>query len=311
MNALRLHLEQYLRLRRAMGFQLHDVARQLDRFVCHLKEQGLPHITTAAVAAWISSLPVSPNTKASRFGMIRYFARYVRAADPRHEVPPAQLFPSRRRRQAPYIYSDGEVAQLIHAARQIPWAAGSCAKTFTTLLGLLVVTGMRIGECLALNAPDVDLEEGVLTVVETKFRKSRLIPLHPSTLEQLQRYSRWRNRQFPRPRSPSFLVSSRGTRLWKGNVRITFHRLSRQIGIRHAGVRHGPRLHDFRHTFAVKTLRTWHDAGVDVEQHLPELATYLGHTHVSDTYWYLTGTPELLQVVAARIDRLGEERTAT
>jgi len=290
-----------------MGFQLHDVARQLDKFVSHLDEQGLSHITTAVVVSWISQLPISAATKAGRFGMIRHFAQHLRAIDSQHEVPPAGLFPGRSRRQKPYIYSDDEITRLMHAAQQIPWAAGSCAKTFTTLLGLLVVTGMRIGECLALNDADVDLEEGVIAVVGTKFRKSRLIPLHLSTQEHLRQYKRWRNRQFPKPRSPSFLVSSRGTRLWKGNVRITFHRLSCQIGIRHPGERHGPRLHDFRHTFAVKTLRAWYDAGIDVEQHLPELATYLGHTHVSDTYWYLTGTPELLQVVAARIDHLDKD----
>jgi integrase len=307
MSTMRVHLEQYLTLRRAMGFQLHDVARQLDKFVSHLDEHGLSHITTAVVASWISQLPISPTTKADRFCMIRHFAQHVRAADPQHEVPPAKLFPRQSRRQRPYIYSDDEITRLMHAAQQIPWGAGACAKSFTTLLGLLVVTGMRIGECLALNDPDVDLEEGILTIVGTKFRKSRLIPLHPSTQEQLKQYKRWRNHQFSKPRSPSFLVSSRGTRLWKGNVRITFHRLSRHIGIRRPGARHGPRLHDFRHTFAVNTLRAWYDAGVDVEQHLPQLATYLGHAHVADTYWYLTGTPELLRVVAARVDRLDKE----
>ena len=292
-----------------MGFQLHDVERQLDKFVSHLEQQGLSHITTAAVVSWISYLHVSPVTKTGRFGMVRHFAKYIRATDPQHEVPPTGLFPSRRRRQKPYIYSNDEITRLMHVAQQIPWAAGSCAKTFTTLLGLLAVTGLRIGECLALNDADVDLEEGILTVVVTKFRKSRLIPLHLSTQEQLRLYKRWRNRQFPKPRCPSFLVSSQGTRLWKGNVRNTFHGLSCRIGIRHPGDRHGPRLHDFRHTFAVNTLRAWYDAGTDVEQHLPELATYLGHTHVSDTYWYLTGTPELLRVVAARIDHLDEEAT--
>lgn len=307
MNTLRAHLQQYLILRRAMGFQLLDVARQLDKFVAYLEERGLIQINTAVVTSWIARLPVSPATKAGRFAMIRHFAQYLQADDPQHEVPPAGLFPGRSHRQKPHIYSDDQITRLMHAAQQIPSAAGACAKSMTTVLGLLVVTGMRIGECLAINDADVDLDEGVITIVATKFRKSRLIPLHHTTREQLRQYKRWRDRRFPTRHSPSFLVSSHGTRLWKGNVRITFHRLSRQIGIRRPGDRHGPRLHDFRHTFAVRTLQAWYEAGTGVDQHLPELATYLGHTHVSDTYWYLTGTPELLQVVASQIDRLNEE----
>ena len=310
MNALRSDRERYLRLRRAMGFQLNDVSRQLHKFVSYLDEQGLSHVSTAVAVSWISQLHVSAATKASRFGMVRHFAQYLRAADSRHEVPPAGLFRGRSRRQRPYIYCDDEITRLLQAAQQIPSAGGFRAQTFTTLLGLLVVTGMRLGECLALTDRDVDLEEGMLSIVGTKFRKSRLVPLHPSTRQPLRQYADWRDRLFPAPRCPNFLVSNLGTRLWKGNVRITFHDLSCKAGLRRAGDRHGPRLHALRHTFAVKTLRDWYGAGIDVEQHLPELATYLGHTHVSDTYWYLTGTPELLQLVAARMDRLDEEAPA-
>ena len=309
MKTLGDHLERYLALRRSLGFQLNDVARQLGKLVVYLEQQGQTHISTAGIASWITSLDVSLSTRTGRFGMVRHFAAYLQTIDPGHEVPPRNLFTGCNPRKLPFIYTDEQIQQLLKAALQIPAGDGFRGMTMATLLGLLAVTGMRLGECLALNVDDVDLNNGVLTIVKTKFRKSRLIPIHPSTRQQIHEYAQWRRRRFPNPVSPSFLVSNEGTRLWKGNVRITFRQLLARIGLRQLGESPGPRLHDLRHTFAVRTLSEWYRADRDVETRLPMLATYLGHTHVSGTYWYLTGTPELLQLVAARMDRAveGEE----
>ena len=302
MKRLQKAVADYLTVRRAMGFQLRDVERQLSKFISFLDERSQSHVTIALALTWVEQMAISPATKASRLGMVRHFAQYLSASDPRNEVPPFGLLPKCTSRKQPYIYSDDEIAHLLDVAQQIPYAAGFKAKTFSTLLGLLVVTGMRIGECLALNRDDLNLDEGMLKIVGAKFHKSRLIPLHPSTKVKLHEYNSWRDRIFPKPLTPSFLVSTRGTRLRKGNVRNTFIRLACKIGLRKPSDRHGPRLHDFRHRFAVKTLLNWYRSGVDVEQHIAELATYLGHVHVDSTYWYLTGTPELLRLVANHMD---------
>ncbi|MBM4044268.1 MAG: integrase [Planctomycetes bacterium] len=302
MSTLQNNLQEYLRVRRSLGLKLRDVDMQLSKFVSFLERQGLSHITTEATLSWLEPMSISPSTKASRWGMVRHFAQYVSALDPQNEVPPSGLLPGRYCRKQPYIYSDGEIAQLLHAAQQIPWAGGFKAKTYSTFFGLLIATGMRVGEALSLNDQDVDLEEGILTLNGTKFHKSRLVPVHPSTREKLRQYARCRNQLYPRPKSPSFFVSTRGTRLLMCNVWDMFIRLSCQIGLRKPSDRHGPRLHDFRHRFAVKTLLDWYRTGVDVEQHIAELSTYLGHGHPSCTYWYLSATPELLRRAAMRVD---------
>jgi integrase len=232
--------------------------------------------------------------------MVRQFAQHRSATDPRTEIPPQGLLPHRYRRRAPYIYRDEEIQTLIDAAKELPSSSGLRAWTFSTLFGLIAVTGMRMGEPIALNREDVDLSRGDLFIRGAKFGKSRLVPLHPSTQEVLQEYVRRRAAINPRPKTPSFFLCERGNRLTDGMVRWTFVKISHQIGLRGPGDRRGPRLQDLRHTFAVKTIMRWYRAGLDVEQHLPELSTYLGHAHVADTYWYLSATPELLQLVANR-----------
>jgi integrase len=191
------------------------------------------------------------------------------------------------------------------ASKQLVSATGLRAATYATLFGLLTVTGMRISEALALNRSDVDWIEGVLTIRRTKFGKTRLVPVHATTRRALERYARFRDRIYPKPKAESVLVSECGNRLTQDTVRWTFTRLSRQIGLRGPSDRRGPRLHDFRHRLAVDTLLRWYRTGADVERHLPELSTYLGHTHFSDTYWYLSAVPELLQLAAARLETRG------
>jgi integrase/recombinase XerD len=251
---------------------------------------------------------VQPAEWARRLRLVRGFAQYHSAIDPRTEIPPPQLLPYRPQRHAPYLYSTVEIAQLIQAASHLPSATGLSACTYATVFGLLAVTGMRISELVALDRDDVDLRDGLLTIRHTKFRKSRCLPLHRITQQALCRYVDLRDRVYPIPQSPGFFVSEQGTRLPHGTVRATFVQLSRQIGLRGPRDSHGPRLHDFRHRFAVETLLRWYREGVDVERHLPELSTYLGHVKVSDTYWYLSATPELLDLVTQRLEQAHRRR---
>ena len=306
MKSLSKALQEYLSLRRGLGFKLKEDGRVLAEFLSFLEEKGTSHITTDLAVNWaVMPRNAQPTHWARRLRMARFFAEYVSAADPRTEVPPQKLLPHQYHRKPPYIYTEEQVVSLIEAAGRLPSTISSTrglrAQTYATLFGLLSVTGMRISEALALNREDVDLTEGVLTVRGTKFGKSRLVPVHPSTQCVLQRYARFRDRVYPRPKAPSFLVCEHGTRLGYWGVLRTFVRLSREIGLRGPADSHGPRMHDLRHRFAVSTLVRWYREGVDVEQHIQELSTFLGHVKVSDTYWYLSAVPELMQLVAARL----------
>ena len=304
MSALAQGIRDYLELRQGLGFKLSDTARYLPNFARFLDEQGASYITTPLAIRWATQPATAGQTQwARRLTMVRLFALYWSAHDPRTEVPPAGAIPGRWRRVQPYLYNDDEIRRLIDAARRLGTSTGLRPETYATLFGLLVVTGMRIGEVIALDSDDVDLDKGVLTIRRTKFGKSRLVPVHDSTRAALRRYARCRARIYPRPSTPSFLLGERGRRLTWWTVRWTFIQLSRQIGLRGPTDSHGPRLHDFRHRFAVQALLGWYRAGIDVEQRIPHLSTYLGHTHVTDTYWYLSAVPELMQIVAARLEK--------
>jgi integrase/recombinase XerD len=206
-------------------------------------------------------------------------------------------------RARPYLYSEEEIRQLLKAARTLPSIYSLKPWTYYCLFGLLVVTGIRISEALNLQTKDIDWLEGVLTIHGTKFGKSRLVPLHASTRRVLAAYAKRRDSFLAKRPVSHFFVSSRGKRLDGGDVRRTFYRLSRQIGLRDASASHGPRLHDFRHRFAVETLVRWYHEDEEVERRLPILSTYLGHAHVTDTYWYLTSTPELLGAAGKRMEK--------
>ena len=239
--------------------------------------------------------------------MVRRFARYAHAVDPRHEAPPPGLLCERHRRRQPYLYRDTEIAHLLAAAQALSGTTGLRPLTYATTLGLLSVTGMRTSEVLHLDRDDVDLTHGVVTIRDSKFGKSRHLPLHESTTQALRHYARRRDRLCPNPLTPAFFLAERGTPIitqWA--LRWTFVKLSRQVGLRAPSKSHGigPRLHDMRHRFAVNTLLRWYRDGVDVERHIPRLATWLGHAQVSDTYWYLTATAELMQLAARRLDRI-------
>lgn len=304
MSTLQTALDDYLALRRALGFELRSQGRHLQRFVAFAQAANAAYITTELTLQWATqSTNAQPAQWANRLGMVRRFAQYCSSIDPRNVVPAPDLLPYRLARPTPYIYRDEQIAQLIQAARALPPQAGLRPHTYSTLFALYAVTGMRTQEPLRLDRDDVDLADGVLTVRGTKFGKSRYVPIHPSTVRALRRYAARRDRLCASPQSPGFFLSEQGTRITQWSVRWTFVKLSHQIGLRQCGDSRGPRLLDFRHRLAINTLSRWHRRGVDVEKHLPELSTYLGHLHVSDTYWYLSATPELLGQALRRVER--------
>jgi integrase len=304
MSTLRQAVDEYLALRQAMGFKLHEESRLLPRFIDFLEDHGEAFITTDLAVRWATQCRAAqPAEWARRLRFVRVFARYRNATDSRTQIPPTGLLPYRARRAEPYIYNDNEITRLLQAAGQLGSPMGLRAHTYVTALGLLAVTGMRISELVNLDNEDVDLAHGQLTVRDAKFGKSRWLPLHPTTQQALQQYVKRRDQHYPTPCSSGFFVSEQGTRLTSCRVRATFVQLSRQIGLRGPTDSHGPRLHDFRHRFAVQALLRWYQEGADVEQHLPELSTYLGHVKVSDTYWYLSATPELLQLALQRSEQ--------
>jgi len=304
MNELRKALEEYLSIRRKLGFKLQRAGKLLHDFVLFAEKEGVSFITAELALRWATqSLGCQTAWSAARFGIVRGFAKYQSVMDPRTEVPSQELLPYRYHRKPPYIYRDDEVKRLIKAAHQLQSPLGLRAATYSMVFGLLVVTGMRISEPIGLNRKDVDLINGILTVYQTKFGKSRFVPIHSSTQKALQRYESLRSRIFPKPRTESFFISEQGTRLTDWTVRRTFVKLSRQIGLRGPHDSHGPRIQDFRHSFATRTLLAWYRNGMNVDRHMPELSAYLGHAHVTDTYWYLSAVPQLMELAAMRLEQ--------
>lgn len=307
MSTLREALDEYLEMRRAFGYRLRLAGGLLRQFVRFADEEGAIFITVDLALRW-ARLPARahPAQWANRLGMVRGFAQYCSAIDPRTEIPAQHLLTGRYPRRQPYLYSDEEIDQLLHAARRLPSPTGLRAATYETYLGLLAVTGMRMNEAIHLDRDDVDLSVGTVHVRQSKLGKSRFIPIHPSTREAMERYQALRDRLHPEPQTPSFLLAETGARLGEFSVRATFVKLSHQIGLRGPEDRRGPRLHDFRHRFAVQTLLNWYRSGIDAERYLPQLATYLGHVHVHDTYWYLSAVPELLHWASLRLEATPE-----
>lgn len=303
-------LNEYLAIRRSLGFQLRLPASCLRKFVAFLQAEGAPYITTEMALRWaMQPAEVQPATWAWRLSMVRRFATWLSAREPQTEIPPQGILPHRYRRRTPYIYSDEEIKRLLHHAIRLPSSKGLRAKTYTTLFGLLAVSGMRVSEALGLDQKDVDLCHGIIYIRRTKFGKSRYVPVHASTVEVLAKYDGIRDGFFPTSRSPAFFLSERGTRITEWMARYTFAKLSQQLGLRAQAKGHGrgPRLHDMRHRFAARTLLNLYRKGLDVERELPKLATYLGHVHINETYWYLEAVPELLQLATKRLLEKGEE----
>ena len=310
MTSLRVAVREYLSLRRGLGFKLDYAGRVLPKFVTFLKQRGASVITCRLALDWAQQPSTEqPTLWARRLSIARGFARYRSATDPRTEIPPAGMLPYRPKRARPYLYSDSEIRALLRAALKLPDHEGVRRWTYHCLLGLLSVTGLRLGEARNLELQDVDLRAGLLTVRGAKFGKSRLVPLHASTCRVLAGYLARRKKHWAnRPVSSYLFVSNWGNRLNTRDVHQTFRALSCQIGLRRPTDSHGPRLHDMRHGFAVKTLLRWYRAGQDAERRLPTLSTYLGHVHVADTYWYLSAWPELMRQAMVRLERRWRNR---
>lgn len=285
MSALRQRLTDYLALRRALGYRLVDHGRQLASFVDYLDDRGEPTVTVTAALAWASSSG---------------------ASDGQTEVPPADLLRARHERTTPYLYAPEEIAALVAAARRVQPALHGA--TIATVVGLMAATGLRTGEAVALDRADVDLAAGTLTVRDAKWRKTRQVPIHATVAAALDDYRQLRDTTLPDAPADAFFVSRSGRRLTAAELTRRFRGLRDDLGIHAPPYRRPPRLYDLRHSFAVGTLVDWHAAGVDVQARLPVLSTYLGHLNPASTYWYLQAAPELLGVVARRVERAAGAR---
>lgn len=315
MKSLQSHLADYVAARRALGTQLQEPAKTLRGFVRFLGRRKASFITTPLALEWAQqSKNVQRATWARKLSMVRQFARWLNVLEPRHQVPPPRLLRVCHRRNKPHIYSDDEIGRLMKAAGALRSSRRMKAATLRTLIGLLAATGLRPGEAMALEERDVDLQAGVLVVRESKFGKSRLVPIHESTVVALENYARLRNCAIPHGRCASFLTSDAGTALDAGSVRRWFCTISVACGLRKAPqdkrYGRGPRLQDLRHTFATRRLVEWYRDGRNASAQMPKLAAYLGHSTVGCTYWYIEAVPELLQLATEfeRTTRSGGRR---
>ena len=314
MNTLRQAVQEYLSMRRHLGFKLREAGNALLNFVTFMEQKHAPYITAALALAWAQQpANVQPACWAQRLSFVRGFARYRSASDSRTQIPSPGLLPFKPKRARPYLYSDEEINSLLCAALNMSHRYNSCALlpwVYYCLFGLLSVTGLRLGEAQNLKVQDVDLEAAVLTVRNAKFGKTRLVPLHASTCNVLADYIARREHHWAgRPVSSYLFVSSWGNRLDSGQIHRAFYVLSRQIGLRGESDGHGPRLHDMRHRFATNTLVNWYRSGQDPERRLPLLSAYLGHVHIADTQWYLEAAPELMREAMRRLEHRWEDQT--
>lgn len=298
-------VDEYLALRRGLGFDLEspqwmllDFARHADR----VGHQG-PLTIDLAVQWALSSSSSDPAQAARRLATVRQFARHRAVLDPATEIPPVGLLGRVRRRKTPHIYSDAEIASLLRQTTVLRPQKGLRPRTYGAFFSLLVSTGLRLSEACRLTSHDVNLIDGVLTIREGKFRKSRLVPLHPTATQALIRYAALRDEDRDAPRSPSFFQTGRAPALTRAAVEKTFSRLRDRLGWTAQGRARRPRIHDLRHTFAVRRLLRWYQDGADVDRKILALATYLGHAKVTDTYWYLSAVPELLALGSQRFER--------
>ena len=298
---LRDALADYLALRRALGYRLDRPEKLLDQFLAHLEATHQDVVTLHNALEW-AQLPANgaSNWWGYRLSTIRGFATYLHALDPAHEVPAAELLPQRPQRATPYLYSDAAIAALMVAASSLSTPLRRA--TVATLIGLLAVTGIRVGEAISLDRADIDLTTGGLLVRHGKFDKTRHLWLHPTTLDALKEYQRLRDRAAPPTGTTAFFVSSAGTRLLYCNVHHTFHRLAALAGLTPRSTTCRPRIHDLRHSFAVHAMIDAYAAGHDGQVQLTLLSTWLGHVHPASTYWYLSASPELMTLAGLRLE---------
>jgi integrase/recombinase XerD len=306
MSTMRQAAEDYLALRRAIGFKLEHPGRLVLQFAEHLDRLGTDKVTIDLAVGWARQpAHADPRWWAYRLSAVRGFTAYLHPRMPGIEIPPTDLMPSRTYRATPYLYSTKDIEALMTAARGL--RSPMVAATYETLIGLMAVTGMRVGEAINLDRTDVDLTAAMLVIGNGKFGKSRHVPLHPSTAAALREYARHRGRLLPLPTATNFFLSTAGTRLSVCRVESTFRDLVRHAGLQPRSARCRPRLHHLRHSFAVNTVLDWYRRGADVQAKMPLLSTFLGHVDPSATYWYLSGAPELMTLACARLEQNGEQ----
>jgi integrase/recombinase XerD len=283
-TTLRAALADYLAVRRSLGFKLARDGLLLEQFVTYCEQAGANRITQDLALAWVNSPPkASPSWLAMRLSVVRGFAAWLQATDPTTELPPTGWLPPRRR-TSPYLYSEADIAAVMQAARRARWPLS--AATYETLIGVLAVTGLRVGEAIRLDRADVSLTDGLLTVWESKFGKSRQLTIHPSTAAALRRYAARRTALSPTPGQPALFVHPAGNRITYASVQQMFGYLVRRAGLTPRSPHCRPTIHGLRHTFAVNTLIGWYRDGLDVQTRLPLLSTWLGHADPKWTYWY-------------------------
>jgi integrase len=298
-GGLRHAIADYLEVRRALGYKFARPEKLLAQFAGYLEQTGEVTVTAEHALAWAVMPGGNPDWHAYRLAVVRGFAAWLRTIDPAAEIPPAGLIPSRKRRATPYLYSDAEIAALMTAAESLRFPLRTA--TYHALTGLLAVTGMRVGEAISLDRGDADLDAGVLTVRNGKHGKSRLVPLHGTTAGALRDYLRLRDRICPDPRTPAVFISPAGTRLLYCNVHATWKKLAASAGLAPRSAACRPRIHDLRHSFAVRTMLDAYESGRDGQAVLAALSTYLGHVDPKATYWYLSASPELMAAAGQRL----------
>jgi integrase/recombinase XerD len=299
MSVLSDHVDDYLRLRRALGYKLERAGHLLPQLVDYIEAAGSLTLTADLAICWARlAVNARPNYWAARLAVARGFARYLQTIDPATEVPPAGVFPARRHRPTPYLWSEQDIDQLLDGTKTLhpPLRAA----TYEALFGLLAVSGMRVGEAVGVDRTDIAFDTGVITIRHAKFDRERLVPLHPTTTAALHDYLCERDRLCPAPTSSALFISSTGTRLDRSDVAATLRKITTAMGLRTDTVHPTP--HQLRHSFAVRTLINWHHCGVRVDEHIATLSAYLGHISPADTYWYLSASPELMALAADRLD---------
>ena len=301
MNSLHQSVDEYLSVRRHLGFKLERAGHLLPNFASYMEEAATLTVTIDLALAWAKQpADGSAGWWQERLSTVRGYVRHLHGIDPSHQILPGGLLPKGSHRVSPHIYSQDEILRLMNAARS--FVTDLRAATYATLIGLLVTTGLRPGEAIHLDRSDIDWDQGILSIRLTKFGKSRELVLHPTTVDALRRYDDVRARWCPRPRTPAFFVSAIGARLRHDTLNHGFRKLVKRAGLEpESGVRR-PRPHDLRHTFAVNTLVGWYRNGLEINSKMYLLSTYLGHSHPADTYWYVSATSELLGLATERLE---------
>lgn len=313
-QSLQDRVDDYLAERRRQGFHLRSREAFLTgfaRFVAAKHHRG--PLTADLMIEWVRAAKDGhgdAGTWARSWGRLRHFIRYLQQFEPDTEIPEASLFGPEPGRVAPHIYRDDEIVDLLAAARTLGPAGSLRPFTYETLFGLMASTGLRVSEALHLRDADVDLKRGMLTIRQTKFAKSRRLPAHPSTVKALARYRKQRDRHLPTTTGMPFLIGSRGRRLGlplgERQAHRVFTGLRDGLGWVNRGGHDAPRLHDLRHTFAVRRLVRWYADGAEVDQKMLALSTYMGHAEIFYTYWYLTAVPELMAITAGRFEQFAD-----